>query len=76
VAPVELFQFANKKVTAQIVPIGKVKVITWKVYGRHHDLVNRYGIYVSQMTTDMLQTLPGHSCLSLLYTVYISSMQQ
>ena len=31
-------------------------------YGRHHDLVGRYGIYVSQMTTDMFhwsQTLPG-----------------
>jgi hypothetical protein len=24
-----------------------------KVYGRNHDLVDRYGIYVSQMTTDM-----------------------
>jgi hypothetical protein len=24
-----------------------------KFYGRHHDLVDRYGIYVSQMTTDM-----------------------
>jgi hypothetical protein len=23
-------------------------------YGRHHDLVNRYGISVAQMTTDML----------------------
>jgi len=25
-----------------------------KFYGRHHDLVDRYGISVSQMTTDML----------------------
>jgi hypothetical protein len=24
-----------------------------KKYGRHHDLVDRYGISVSQMTTDM-----------------------
>ena len=24
-----------------------------KVYGRYHDLVNRYGTSVSQMTTDM-----------------------
>jgi hypothetical protein len=23
------------------------------LFGRHHDLVDRYGIYVSQMTTDM-----------------------
>ena len=32
-----------------------------KFYGRHHDLVDRYGISVSQMTTDMIhlsQTLP------------------
>jgi hypothetical protein len=26
-----------------------------KVYGRNHDLVNRYGISVSQMTMDMYQ---------------------
>ena len=25
-----------------------------KRYGRHHDLVDRYGIYVLQMTTDMI----------------------
>ena len=24
-----------------------------KFYGRHHDLVDRYGIFVSQLTTDM-----------------------
>ena len=33
-----------------------------KFYGHHHDLVNRYGTSVSQMTTDMLHlswTLPG-----------------
>ena len=33
-----------------------------KSYGRHHDLVDRYGISVSQMTMDMLhlsQTLPS-----------------
>jgi len=24
-----------------------------KLYGRHHDLVDRYGISMSQMTTDM-----------------------
>jgi hypothetical protein len=35
------------------VPFGKVEVITSKIYGRHHDLVDRYGISVSQMTTDM-----------------------
>jgi hypothetical protein len=33
-----------------------------KFYGRHHDLVDRYGISVSQMTMDMFHlssTLPG-----------------
>jgi hypothetical protein len=25
----------------------------WKLYGHLHDLVDRYGIFVSQMTTDM-----------------------
>jgi hypothetical protein len=27
-----------------------------KLYGRHHDLVDRYGIPVSQMTTDMFHS--------------------
>ena len=31
----------------------KLKSSLQKLYGRHHDLVDRYGIYVSQMTTDM-----------------------
>jgi len=26
-----------------------------KFYGRHQDLVNRYGVSVSQMTTDMFR---------------------
>ncbi len=40
----------------------KLKSSLRKLYGRHHDLVDRYGIYVSQMTTDMFhfsQALPG-----------------
>jgi hypothetical protein len=32
----------------------KLKSSLRKFYGRHHDLVDRYGISVSQMTTDML----------------------
>jgi hypothetical protein len=28
-------------------------LVKLKFYGRHHDLVDRYGISVSQMTTDM-----------------------
>jgi hypothetical protein len=31
----------------------KLKSSFRKFYGRHHDLVDRYGISVSQMTTDM-----------------------
>jgi hypothetical protein len=31
----------------------KLKSSLWKFYGRHHDFVDRYGISVSQMTTDM-----------------------
>ena len=31
----------------------KLKSSLWKFYGRHHDLVDRYGISVSQITTDM-----------------------
>ena len=31
----------------------KLKSSLQKFYGRHHDLVDRYGISVSQMTTDM-----------------------
>ena len=40
----------------------KLKSSLRKFYGRHHDLVDRYGISVSQMTTDMFhlpQALPG-----------------
>jgi hypothetical protein len=40
----------------------KLKSSLRKSYGRHHDLVDRYGISVSQMTMDMLhlsQTLPS-----------------
>ena len=31
----------------------KLKSSLRKIYGRYHDLVDRYGIYVSLMTTDM-----------------------
>jgi len=40
----------------------KLKSSLRKFYGRHNDLVDRYGISVSQMTTDMFHlslTLPG-----------------
>jgi hypothetical protein len=40
--------------------VGHVEVINF--YGRHHSFVDRYGIYVSHMTTyvyHLLQTLHG-----------------
>ena len=40
----------------------KLKSSLRKCYGRHHDLVDRYGIYLSHMTTDMFhlsESLPG-----------------
>jgi hypothetical protein len=39
----------------------KLKLSLRKWYGSHHDMVDRYVISVSQMTTDMfhMQTLPG-----------------
>jgi hypothetical protein len=42
--------------------LAKLKWSFRKFYGRHHNLVNRYGIFVSQMTTGMFhwsQTFPG-----------------
>jgi hypothetical protein len=33
--------------------LAKLKSSLRKFYGRHHDLVNRYGTSVSQMTTAM-----------------------
>jgi hypothetical protein len=40
----------------------KLKSSLRMFYGRHHDLIDRYGISVSQMTTDVFhlsETLPG-----------------
>jgi hypothetical protein len=43
--------FGGRVFQQTMVPFGKVEVITSQImYGRHHD---RYGISVSQMTTDM-----------------------
>jgi hypothetical protein len=35
------------------IKLVKLKSSLRQFYGRHHDLVGRYGISVSQMTTDM-----------------------
>ena len=33
---------------------GQIRVITLEVFGRHHDLVDRYEIFISQMTMDFI----------------------
>ena len=51
----------TRELLSQCFLLVKLKSSLQKFYGRHHDLVDRYGISVSQMTTDMLQlshTLP------------------
>jgi hypothetical protein len=53
---------ANKEATGTGFLLVKLKSSLEKDYGRHHDSVDRYGISVSQMTTDMFhlsQTVPG-----------------
>jgi hypothetical protein len=41
------------KLLNQWFPLVKLKSSLRKLYGQHLDLVDRYGISVSQMTTDM-----------------------
>ena len=43
----------TRKLLNQMFLLVKLKSSLRKFYGPHHDLVNRYGISVSQMTTDM-----------------------
>jgi hypothetical protein len=43
----------TRKLKNQYFLLGKLKSSVRKFYGRHHDLVNRYGISVLQMTMDM-----------------------
>jgi hypothetical protein len=43
----------TRKLLKQGFLLVKLKSSLRKCYGRHNDLVDRYGIYVSQMTTDM-----------------------
>jgi hypothetical protein len=44
---------ANMEATEPSVPSGEIEVITWNVLRSRHDLVDRYGVSVVQMTTDM-----------------------
>ena len=46
-----------RKLLNQRFPLVKLKSSLRKFYGRHHDMVDRYGISVSQMTTDMFHLL-------------------
>jgi hypothetical protein len=43
----------TRKLLNQMFLLVKLKSSLRKFYGRHHDLFDRYGISVSQMTTDM-----------------------
>ena len=43
----------TRKLLNQGFLLAKLKSSLRNFYGRHHDLINRYGIFVSQMTTDM-----------------------
>jgi hypothetical protein len=43
----------TRKLLNQGFLLVKLKSSLRKFYSRHHDLVDRYGISVSQMTTDM-----------------------
>ena len=47
----------TRKLLNQGFILVKLKSSLRKFYGRHHDLVGRYGIYVSQMTTDTFRLL-------------------
>jgi hypothetical protein len=52
----------TRKLLNQGFLLVKLKSPLRQCYGRHHDLVDRYGISVSQMTPDMFHlslTLPG-----------------
>jgi hypothetical protein len=48
-------EFENTKGAIRGFHLVKLKSSLRKFYGRHHDLVDHYGISVSQMTTDMSQ---------------------
>jgi len=52
----------TRKLLNQGFLLAKLKSSLRKIYGHHHDLVDRYGISVSHMTTDMFhlsEALPG-----------------
>ena len=55
-------ELLTSKLLNQWLPLVKLKSLLRKFYCRHHNLFNRYGIYLSQMPTDMFRfsyALPG-----------------
>ena len=57
----------TRKLLNQKFQMVKLRSSLRKIYGRHHELVDSYGITVSQMISDMFlrrnyKTLPFHEC--------------
>jgi hypothetical protein len=46
----------TRKLLSQGFPVYKLKSLLQRFYGRHNDLVTRYGILLPQMTTDMFRS--------------------
>ena len=53
---IALFFNINVKLLNQDFQMVELKSSLRKFYGRHHELVDRYGITVSQMISDMFLT--------------------
>jgi hypothetical protein len=60
----------TSKLLSQGFLLVKLKSSPRKSYGRHHHLVDRYGISLSQMTTDMFHLLKYSPVLSSFMTYY------
>jgi len=43
----------TREILSQVFLLDKLMLSLRKFYGRHHDLVDSYGIHASQMTTDI-----------------------
>jgi uncharacterized protein YbcC (UPF0753/DUF2309 family) len=61
----------TRKLLNQGFLLVKLKSSLRKFYYRHHDLVDRCGISVSQMTTDMLTQWPKEKGQTTIYMTYI-----
>ena len=67
----DLLLLLTRKLLNQGLLMVKLKSSIRKFYGRHHDLVNRYGISVSQMTSDMFHLSYKHFHMSWSIRLYI-----